>query len=314
MLNLFGLAKLKPFIFLFLSFMSVYGCHSKQAVRPTSQKPHIVATTSIVADAVKNIGKDHITVEALMGPGVDPHLYKASPGDISKMNRASLIVYNGLHLEGKMSDVLEKLGRKKSTYAIASPIPKSKLIFPSIGECLPDPHVWMDVNLWSQTIQPLAEKLSVIDPKHREIYTQNATVYQKQLEQLNQKCQVQIQTIPASQRVLITAHDAFRYFGKAYGMKVLGVQGISTESEAGLNEINSLVSLIARQHIPAVFIESSVSPKNVQALLEGASSKGEKVKLGGELYSDALGASNTPEGTYAGMIKHNVQTIVEALR
>lgn len=314
MLGLFGQAKLLYLFSLIVSLTTVVGCNSKQAIPTAIQKPYIVVTTSIVADTIRNIGKDRITVESLMGPGVDPHLYKASPGDISKMNKASLIVYNGLHLEGKMSDVLEKLGRKKNTYAIAAPISKNELIFPSIGESLPDPHIWMDVNLWSQTIKPLAEKLSTIDPENKSYYLQNAAAYQHQLKNLNQKCYQQIQTIPASQRVLITAHDAFRYFGKAYGMKVLGVQGISTESEAGLKEINNLVTLIAKQHIPAVFIESSVSPKNVQALLEGAKNKGEKVRLGGELYSDALGATNTPEGTYIGMIKHNVQTIVEALR
>ena len=296
---------------------AVLGCASKKDTHQGAAVPkklHVVATTSIVADTVKNIGKGALTVEALMDPGVDPHLYKASPGDIAKMNKADLILYNGLHLEGKMSDVLEKLGRKKSTYAIAQPISKEKLMFPSVGEGLPDPHVWMDVKLWAETIEPLAQKLGELDPENQPAYIKNAEDYKKHLEQLDQGSRQKVQTIPDGQRVLITAHDAFRYFGRAYGVQVLGVQGISTESEAGLKEINNLVSLIVKHHLPAVFIESSVSPKNVEALLEGAKSKGATVKLGGELYSDALGEKSTPEGTYIGMIRHNVKTIVEALQ
>ena len=295
----------------------VFGCSSKKDVGQRAvvhKKLHVVATTSIIADTIKNIGKEHLAVEALMGPGVDPHLYKASPGDISMMNKADLILYNGLHLEGKMSDVLEKLGRKKSTYAIAQPIPKEKLLYPSVGEGLPDPHIWMDVKLWVQTIEPLAKRLGELDPEHKLDYIKTAEVYKKQLEQLDQESRQKVQTIPIGQRILITAHDAFRYFGKAYGVQVLGVQGISTESEAGLKEINGLVGLIVQHHLPAVFIESSVSPKNVEALLEGAKSRGATVKLGGELYSDALGEKGTPEGTYTGMIQHNVKTIVEALQ
>lgn len=305
---------IKLVFFMTTLFLFLVGCSSKTEKVQGNKPLYVVTTTSIIADVIRNLVTKDIKVESLMGPGVDPHLYKASPGDITKMNRADLIVYNGLHLEGKMSDILEKLGRKKRTYAIATPISKDHLLFAHQSDALPDPHIWMDLKLWSQTISPLAEQLSSVDSANKALFTKNAKAYIQKLGQLDDECKQELEKIPSGQRVLITAHDAFRYFGKAYCIQVLGVQGISTESEAGLKEINNLVELIVNQHIPAVFIESSISPKNVQALLEGAKSRGEKVKLGGELYSDALGEEGTPTGTYMGMIRHNFKTIAGALR
>lgn len=272
----------------------------------------VVATTGMVADLVRNVGGERVAVTQLMGAGVDPHLYKASPGDVSLLSRAHIIFYSGLHLEGKMADVFVRMARMKPTHAVTESIDDAAVLETTDGAY--DPHLWFDVSLWSQGVDVVRDALSAFDPAHAEEYERNAADYRQQLAELHDYAQTQLATVPKPQRVLVTAHDAFRYFGRAYGMEVRGIQGISTESEAGVKEINELVDFLAERKIKAVFVETSVSDRNVQALIEGARARGHQVTIGGELFSDAMGAEGTPEGTYAGMVRHNVDTMVNALK
>ncbi len=281
----------------------------KQVKESEIKKPHIVTTTGMIADTVKNIVGDTATVEAIMGSGVDPHLYKASPSDIRKLQSATLVVFNGLHLEGKMGDILEKITENGDAYNYASGITNKRTLLNKDGA--EDPHIWMDVALWSEGIDELRKKLEYATKADLK---DNAGVYKERLSLLHKFCKESMDKIPLERRVLITAHDAFGYFGSAYGVEVKGIQGLSTESEAGLKEINNLVELITKRRVKAVFVESSVSPKNIQALIEGAKHRGADVSLGGELYSDAMGDAGTDEGTYIGMIQSNVNTILEALK
>jgi manganese/zinc/iron transport system substrate-binding protein len=272
----------------------------------------VVCTTGMVADMVKRVGGEHVTVTPLMGAGVDPHLYKASPGDVQLLQQGDVVVYSGLHLEGKMGDVLGMLGRKKPTLAVADHLDASKVL--EGGKGAHDPHVWFNVELWASGIDGVEQLLVGLDPAHQDDYRKNAKAYRDELAELHQWCTTEIGSIPRDRRVLITAHDAFEYFGRAYDIEVRGIQGISTENEAGVKEINDLVDLIVKRGIKAVFVESSVSERNIKALVEGCKARNHEVKIGGELYSDAMGEANTPDGTYPGMIRHNVKTIVDALR
>jgi manganese/zinc/iron transport system substrate-binding protein len=294
---------------------------SGQLDRPERQAAHnafageypirAMATTGMVADLVRNVGGEHIAVTQLMGEGVDPHLYKASPGDVSQLNRADMIFFSGLHLEGKMADVLERLGRKKPAVAVAEAIPRGRRL--EVGAELYDPHVWFDVALWRETIAAVEEALASFDPKHAQEYRQRAEAYRQELAELDQECRKQIGRIPPARRVLVTAHDAFHYFGRAYDLEVKAIQGISTQAEAGIKQINELVDFISERGIKAVFVETSVSERNIEALVEGCQARGHKVVIGGQLFSDAMGQPGTPEGTYAGMVRHNVNAIVKAL-
>lgn len=285
----------------------------KSSQKHPSKYPYkIVATTGMVADLAKRVGGDKVQVEVLMGPGVDPHLYKASPGDISKINGADVVLYSGLHLEGKMGDVFEKVAERKPVLAVTEHIAKNRLLNTTQG--VHDPHLWFDVELWSNAIDPLAEFLMEYDPSNAETYKTNAAAYKEELQKLHEEVKSALVLIPKERRVLITAHDAFQYFGRAYDVEVRGIQGISTESEAGLQEINKLVDLIVTRKIKAVFVETSVSEKNIQALIEGARRRGASVRIGGSLYSDAMGAPGTPEGEYPGMVRKNVSQIVGALK
>jgi manganese/zinc/iron transport system substrate-binding protein len=293
-------------------FSFLISCQIKKYERDYSKKLKIVTTTGIIADVVSNIIGDKADVESLMGAGVDPHLYKASHGDLEKLTSADLILYNGLHLEGKMGEVLEKLARVKPVIAVSSEMDKK--LFTKTGENTYDPHIWFNVHLWSQTIPKIQKELIVADSSNAETYSKNAEKYLKRLDSLDHKVKEQIQSIPAKQRVLITAHDAFGYFGKRYGIEVRGLQGISTLSEFGLNDITSLVDFIAERKIKAVFVETSVSEKAINAVVEGCKSRGHDIKIGGSLYSDALGKKGTPEGTYIGMVSKNVEIIVKGLK
>ncbi|WP_299821544.1 zinc ABC transporter substrate-binding protein [uncultured Pontibacter sp.] len=274
----------------------------------------VVTTTSILKDAVQNILGDAADVEAVMGSGVDPHLYKATQGDLQKLTQADVIVYNGLHLEGKMGEVLEKLSRQKTVIAGAESIPEAKLKRSPQFQDSHDPHVWFDVMLWKEVVQHLSQELEKKDPANAAAYQKNTAAYLKQLDALHQWVTSEIASIPDTQRTLITAHDAFGYFGDAYNIQVRGLQGISTVSEFGLQDVSSLVTMIAENKIKAVFVESSVSPKAIEAVVIGSEQKGHKVTIGGTLYSDALGEAGTPEGTYIGMVRHNVNTIVSSLK
>lgn len=303
---------------LLLLVLVAAGCsRSGQSPKATSNDPakiKVTTTIGMITDLARRIGGEHVVVDGLMGPGTDPHLYKARERDIRLLSYADVVFYNGIHLEGKLGDVLKRLARKKPVIPVAESIDPSRLLETATAGKQHDPHVWFDVSLWMTVAQRIADGLIQIAPAHRTDFERNVQTVLAELEQLHRWCAQQIATIPENRRVLITAHDAFGYFGRAYGIKVRGVQGISTEDEAGVKEINELVAFIAKQGIRAVFVESSVPKKNVEALIEGVRSRGHQIAIGGELFSDAMGAEATPEGTYVGMVRHNVNHIVTALR
>lgn len=274
----------------------------------------ITVTTGMIADAVLNVAGDHAKVTALMGPGVDPHLYKATQGDLARLTSADVVFYNGLHLEGKMVDVLEKLSRQKPVVAVTDGVTESDLRSPPEFQGAHDPHIWFDVKLWAGAVRRIADELKKVDETNAEEYDRNATQYIHRLDSLDTWVRTQIATIPKIQRVMITAHDAFGYFGRAYDIEVRGLQGISTVSEFGLADRAALENLIAERKIKAVFVESSVPKRSIEAVVEGVQAKGHEVRIGGQLYSDAMGDAGTPEGTYIGMVTANVNTIVGALR
>jgi manganese/zinc/iron transport system substrate-binding protein len=306
---MFGLAA----VFAYANGCSPSGGKNAGTGDPSSAPLTVTVTTGMIADAVRNVGGNHVRVVALMGPGVDPHLYKATQGDLAKLREANIIFYNGLHLEGRMGEVFRTMAERLPTIAVAESIPKELLRQPPEFEGNYDPHVWFDVNLWIYVVQKIRDVLSEQDPAHRADYAANAAAYLEQLKQLDTYIREQIAKIPEPQRLLVTAHDAFGYFGRAYGIEVMGIQGISTASDYGLQDLNQLAEILANRKVKAVFVETSVSPRSVEALVEGTRAKGHDIKIGGKLYSDALGEEGTPEGTYIGMVRHNVDTIVKAL-
>ena len=291
------------------------GCgNNSNEVRQAGTKLNIVATTGMIGDALTNIVKDSANVISLMGPGVDPHLYKATQGDLQKLTSADVIFYNGLHLEGKMGEVLEKLGRIKPVIAIAEKVDASRLRKVEEFNDSYDPHIWFDVSLWKEAVQAASKELQGLDQKNAVFYTKNTQGFQDRLDSLHSWVKSEVSTIPAPQRVLITAHDAFGYFGHAYDIEVKGLQGISTLSEYGLRDVADLVNYITDRRIKSVFVETSVSEKAINAVVQGCIDKGFEVSIGGNLYSDAMGPVNTVEGTYQGMVESNVRTIVDALK
>jgi len=271
------------------------------------------ATVGMVADIVRNVGGEHVRVTQLMGPGVDPHLYRVTRDDVQTMLAGDMIFYNGLMLEGKMSDTLVKLANNKCVVAVTERTDEAQLLEPENLAGHHDPHVWMDVSAWASCIDAVSAALIDFDPIHAAAYRSGADAYRRQLMQLDEYGRRSLDSIPAQRRVLITSHDAFNYFGRAYGLEVLGVQGLSTESEAGLQRVNELVGLIVARGIRAVFVESSVPRKNIEALVEGVRAKGHDVRIGGELFSDAMGEAGTYEGTYVGMLDHNITVVTWAL-
>jgi manganese/zinc/iron transport system substrate-binding protein len=275
-------------------------------------KLKVVTTTGMIEDAVKNIAGNRVDVLSLMGPGVDPHLYKATQGDLQKLTDADVVFYNGLHLEGKMGEVLEKLARTKTVVAVGGEVSEERLR--TITEGVHDPHIWFNVDLWKLAVVVATKTLVEKDSTNASEYETNSQKYLAMLDSLHTGILLKMKEIPESQRVLITAHDAFGYFGDAYGVEVRGLQGISTVSEFGLKDVTELVNFIIERKIKAIFVETSVSEKSINAVVEGCREKNWEVKIGGSLYSDAMGQSGTPEGTYVGMVSKNVQTIVEALR
>ena len=273
----------------------------------------VVATTGMIADAARRIGGDLVQVRALMGPGVDPHGYRQTRSDIVAMTRADLVLWHGLYLEAQMEEFFGDLGRKRRVVAVADGLPKDTLLSHADYDDRFDPHVWMDPNAWSGVVTAVAQALSDAKPDAAETFAANAATYQTELATLAEFADAALAQVPEQSRVLVTAHDAFGYFGRAYGFEVIGIQGISTESEAGLNRISTLVDDLVARDIRAVFVETSVSDRNMRALIEGAAAQGHKVSIGGSLYSDAMGSAGTYEGTYLGMIDHNVTTIARAL-
>lgn len=274
----------------------------------------VVATTSVVADLARNVGGDRARVIALMGPGVDPHLFKASEGDVARMGGADLILYGGLHLEGRLSEVLERLAERGiPCVAVTSGFSPDRLIRSGPGET-PDPHVWHDVSLWMEAARSVRDAVSRVDPAGADGYAARCDAYLAELQRLDAEVRERLRAVPRERRVLVTAHDAFAYFGRAYDVEVRGIQGISTVAEAGVRDIQEVADLIARRRIPAIFVESSVSPRVVEALQAAVRARGFEVAIGDALLSDALGDPGSPEGTYVGMIRHNVAAIVWGLR
>jgi len=273
---------------------------------------HIVTTIAQIAEPISVIGGEHVSVQSLMGPGVDPHLYNATQGDIRKLDGSDLVLYSGLHLEGNMTEVFEQIGKTRPVTGIAEAIPKDQLLHDENGAV--DPHVWFDIDLWKQALSSAVEELKKLAPDNAGQFEANKNDYFKQLDELKTEGQTKLAEIDKDQRVLVTAHDAFGYFGRAYDVEVVGLQGLSTEAEIGLSDIDETIAILLEHKVPAVFIESSINPNSIKAVIQGAESKGLKVQLGGELYSDAMGDAGTPEGTYIGMYRHNIETIYNALK
>jgi len=292
------------------------GCGSTAApnsTEPTETKETIRVVTTIgqIAEPVAVIGGDKVQVTSLMGPGVDPHLYNATQGDIKKLENADLVLYSGIHLEGNMIDIFGQIGKTRPVSAIAESIPKEKLLSDEDGQL--DPHVWFDIDLWKIALATATEELKKLAPEHADYFEGNKEKYFSELDALKRESQEKLKQIPQEKRVLVTAHDAFGYFGRLHEMKVVGLQGLSTEDEIGISDIQSTIELLLTYKIPAVFVESSINQNSIKAVIEGAGSAGLEVKLGGELFSDAMGDAGTPEGTYIGMYLHNVETIFQAL-
>ena len=279
-----------------------------------SEKIVITTTTNVITDLVENIGGDHVSVTGLMGPGVDPHLYRPSASDVKSLQNADIIFYNGLDLEGKMGDIFVKIGREgTSVLAVSENIPpESLLILDANGNF--DPHIWWDVELWTEAAKVVATGLKEYDPNNSENYEKNLLEYLNQLDSLNSNNLNKINSIPSEQRVLVTAHDAFQYFGHAYGFEELAIQGWSTDSEAGIREIQNLADEISKREIKALFVETSISPATIEALKAAVQDRGHNIVIGGELFSDAIGEKGTTEGTYIGAFTHNIDTIVKALK
>ena len=303
---------------LVLSALSLTGCDQQPANGTTSQKlsyPYtIITTTGMINDITRQIAGEKANTKALIGEGVDPHLYTPTRNDVAALQGANIIFYNGLLLEGKMSDLFVRLATKgRPIYAVTESIDHQYLVEPDDGEGHHDPHVWMDVSAWTMAVNVITDKLSKFDQANAAYYKKNAEQYVGELKKLHDYAKQSIASIPKESRILITAHDAFNYLGKAYDIEVMGIQGLSTESKAGLQRINNLVDLIVKRKVKAVFVESSVSDKNVKSIIEGAKAAGHEVVIGGELYSDAMGKANTYPGTYVGMIDHNITTITKAL-
>ena len=279
------------------------------ASRSPSGKLSVLATTGMIADAARVVGGGHVEVAALMGPGVDPHLYQPTARDQGKLKAARLIFYNGLHLEGKMVEIFESLAQQKRVVAVSSGISEGRLLLWKSSAGMHDPHIWFDVRLWQEAVRTIAQAYAETDPPHAADYERRAAEYLAELDGLDQYCRDRAAELPDDERVLITSHDAFHYFGGAYGFEVVGIQGISTDSEAGLKAITDAVDLIRRRKIRAIFPETSVPRAAIERVAKDSSAK-----LGPELYSDALGSPDTSAGNYVGMIHTNIDNIVNSLK
>ena len=310
--------KMKGILGAVLSFsILLVGCSSPTVNTNSTEdnKLNIVATTTMLADLSTVIGGERVTVDGLMGPGIDPHLYQASAGDVSLMQQADVVVYNGLHLEGKMGEIFENLsGQGAAVICIEEGLDESKLLAWEDDSSVHDPHIWLDVSLWEAAAKTVADGLSQADPDGKSGYEANLDAYLKELEETDTYIRNRAAELPEKQRVLVTAHDAFQYFGKAYGFEVRGLQGISTDAEAGTADVSDLANFIVERQIKAIFVESSVPPKTIEALQAAVKAKGFDVAIGGELYSDSLGDEDSGAGTYLLTVKANIDTIVDALK
>lgn len=297
-----------------LIVLSLTRCSEPSSTPPDKHPIRIVATTGMIADLVATIAGNHAQVHALIGPSVDPHLYRPTRTDAQRLLNADIIFTNGLMLEGRLTPALDNArSAGKPVHALGDLLDPASLIASDESAKAHDPHLWMDPLLWAQTINIIRDSLAAYDPESSDTYAANAITCAAQLASLHDYAQRVLATVPEPSRVLITAHDAFSYFGRRYGFEVMGIQGISTESEAGTHEIQRLVSVLVDRKIAAVFVESTVSERAVNALIAGAAARGHAVTIGGTLFSDAMGPADTYEGTYLGMIDHNVTTIARAL-
>jgi manganese/zinc/iron transport system substrate-binding protein len=278
------------------------------------RKVRVTTTTNFITDLARQIGGDRVEVQGLMGPGVDPHLYKASAGDVERLGEADLVLYGGLELEGKMGDVLAELGERRPTVAVTRDMPRDELRGEPGFPGRYDPHVWFDVRLWMHAARTAADALADVDPQHRATYESNLKAYLRRLTALDEYARKRLATVPRERRVLVTSHDAFHYLGARYDLDVVAIQGVSTATEATTADVERVARLIAERGVKAVFVESSVPPQTIEAVLASARRQGGDARIGGELFSDAAGEEGTPEGTYEGMVRHNVDTIVEGLR
>ncbi len=302
---------LKYFLLILLAAV-VVSCGGKTTT--PSQKLSVVCTVGMITDVAQTIAGDKADVIGLMGPGVDPHLYKVSHGDVEKLANADIVFYNGLHLEGKMADVLVQMARDRVVIPVTKDIAETLLREPPEFDGHYDPHVWMEPMLWATCIQTIADELAKALPADAKTFHARGDSLSTLCQELTQDAKTKFANIPAEQRVLITAHDAFGYFGRAFQIEVHGLQGISTATEYGVADVTTLVDLITDRKVKAVFVESSVPTKPLEAVIKGCKSRGHDVTIGGTLYSDAMGEAGTPEGTYIGMLRHNINTIYEALR
>lgn len=307
----FGRA-IKLWLFSLLWIVVLAGCSTTSASEGDG-KLNVVATTGQIADALANIGGDRINLTGLLGPGVDPHLYVPTEGDVRTFSRANIIFYNGLHLEAQMERVLVQMGTRGTTVvAVGDSLPAEQLL--DWDSSAPhDPHIWNDPLLWSNGVEAIRDALVAADPPNADFYRANTESYLAKIQATHEFIQQQVARIPAERRIMITAHDAFGYFARAYGLQVAGLQGISTESEASVGDIQELGDFIVERQIPALFVETSVSPRNIEALQAYVRDQGHEITIGGTLYSDALGAPDTPQGTYNGMLRHNAETLANAL-
>lgn len=298
---------------LLLAALALAGCGGGSRAEAANGALRVVTTTGQIGDIARNIGGDAVHVESLMGPGVDPHLYVASESDVERLADADMILYNGHFLEAQMTDVLEQIGENKPVIAVTEGIDPARLLPWAKDATEYDPHIWFDVKLWSIAAAAVRDGLIELDPAHADAYRTNADAYLARLSDLDAYVQAQADTLPPERRILVTAHDAFSYFGRTYGFTVRGLQGISTASEAGTSDVRELAIYIAEQRVPALFVESSVPVRTIEALQAAVKAQGWQVEIGGSLFSDAMGSPGTPEGTYEGMVRHNIDTIVEAL-
>lgn len=302
-------SSLKLLFFSFALFLA--GCKTPPPPNEGPTKLYVVATTSIIADTVREIGGDAVRVDALMGPGIDPHTYKASEGDVARIAEADIIFYNGLHLEARMTTVFEKTGRL--AVPVSKDIPEYRLLAASDYDGQHDPHIWMDTDLWAIAANTIAETMIEKVPEHEESIRTNLDYFEGKIRMLFANMNIALDTVPETGRVLITAHDAFGYFGRRFNFEVRGLQGVSTASEAGAQDVQELANFIVERQIPAIFVESSVSKRNLEALQEAVSAKGFKVNIGRPLYSDSVGPYGTAQASYIGMMRYNAGIIAEAL-
>jgi manganese/zinc/iron transport system substrate-binding protein len=279
-----------------------------------SRQVRVTTTTNFITDLAREIGGRRVRVSGLMGPGVDPHMYKASAGDVKTLAEADLVLYGGLELEGKMGDVFARLAEHRPTVAVTREMPRDRLLAEPRFPDRYDPHVWFDVGLWEHAAAETAAALARLDPAHADEYRRNARAYIGELRELDAYARRRLAEIPERSRVLVTSHDAFRYLGRRYGLDVVAIQGISTATEATTADVERVAKVIAERHVRSVFVESSVPPQTIDAVLASAARQGQRAATGEELFSDAAGAEGTPEGTYVGMVRHNVDAIAEGLR